>query len=137
MPGSAQKAEVTEEVQALVDLVLPIFMKKIQTAATPPALTEEVQALTGISIGIGTGIGVSKRYMSAKAVDVLMQPVAGTNYFVKVMLQPWNQQLVGYCPDECAFFRIFKPLPHTGQEVELASYQHHGPDSSKELCYFD
>ena len=110
------------------------------SASEVRAATPEVQALCDAvkaEMLSKAGAGAGEEFT---LVGFRTQVVAGTNYFVKVMLEPlakYSVGTLGYCPDDCAFFRIFEPLPHTGQKVELAGYQLHGPDASKELCYFE
>ncbi|ESO84124.1 hypothetical protein LOTGIDRAFT_229619 [Lottia gigantea] len=53
------------------------------------------------------------------------QVVAGTNYFVKIHIG--NEKYV--------HVRIFKPLPHVSQDVELSNHQL-GKSAEEEIAYF-
>ncbi|KAI1903123.1 hypothetical protein AGOR_G00023960 [Albula goreensis] len=54
-----------------------------------------------------------KKFDVFKAHSYKTQVVAGTNYFVKVHVGG----------DDYVHLRIFKPLPHTGQNAEMHSLQ--------------
>jgi hypothetical protein len=92
--------------------MMPGGHSDIQTIT--PELQQKVQALQPLATAFVGGGGTWERF---EAISYTRQVVAGTIYHFKVLIYNDDDD------DACLHMKVFEPLPHTGQPMEILKIQ--------------